>query len=242
MRTLLTVVLASLFVKAICYAGEPILFLAHWNKTASANFSSGNLKPSSASKYKITNINTKFGTGALDLIDDGSNIIYDQIKNIGAEGTVEFWIKPAWDFSANKIKRQYLRINSNVKNRIQLRTSDSPSENQSMIFIIENEEGVHFVQAYKLNWAADTWHHIAVTWGKDGMRLYLDGDLRAKNSYAGGLSPVEDYVALGKYASWSADINASVDELKIMSRQLSAEEIQADCSRNAEFSEKEESI
>ncbi len=34
---------------------------------------------------------------------------------------------------------------------------------------------------------ADAWHHLALTWGADGMKLYLDGELAGSDSYAGGL-------------------------------------------------------
>ncbi len=34
---------------------------------------------------------------------------------------------------------------------------------------------------------ADAWHHLALTWGADGMKLYLDGELAGSDSYTGGL-------------------------------------------------------
>ncbi len=35
--------------------------------------------------------------------------------------------------------------------------------------------------------AADAWHHLTLTWGADGMKLYLGGKLVGSDSYTGGL-------------------------------------------------------
>jgi len=34
---------------------------------------------------------------------------------------------------------------------------------------------------------ADAWHHLALIWGAEGMKLYLDGSLAGTDSYTGGL-------------------------------------------------------
>lgn len=84
------------------------------------------------------------------------------------------------------------------------------------------------------------WHHVALTFGPEGMRLYLDGQLAASNGYTGGLGTTsrgsgnEEPIALGASTGFSnahsvAPLSnyfaGALDEVRIYDRALSASEI-----------------
>jgi cysteine-rich repeat protein len=57
---------------------------------------------------------------------------------------------------------------------------------------------------------SNNWHHIALIFGSDGLKLYLDGDLEDSNSYTGGLGTTSggsgnfEPIVIGA-ASWNSD-------------------------------------
>jgi Concanavalin A-like lectin/glucanases superfamily len=73
-----------------------------------------------------------------------------------------------------------------------------------------------------------------VTWGDDGLQLFVDGQLVDSDNYTGGLAGNENPWAIGANAWGSGDNNldglsdwfdGQIDDFAIYDRQLSAEEI-----------------
>jgi len=59
------------------------------------------------------------------------------------------------------------------------------------------------------------WHHIAGTWGSEGVELWLDGDLVATNPFTGGIN-ISDYsTALLGTDSWTWSTPGVIDEVRI---------------------------
>jgi parallel beta-helix repeat protein len=84
------------------------------------------------------------------------------------------------------------------------------------------------------------WHHVAVTFGSQGLKLYLDGKAQDTNPYVGGLGPNgfgtgnEEPIALGAESQASGNQNltglrdyfdGAIDEVAFFNYQLSAEDI-----------------
>ncbi|MGB0723663.1 MAG: LamG domain-containing protein [Gammaproteobacteria bacterium] len=79
------------------------------------------------------------------------------------------------------------------------------------------------------------WVHLAFSFGAQGMKLYLDGELIGTNAYSGGLLGNLEPIALGANAGWSGDgtvdplyggFSGLLDEFSIFDRALSAADIQ----------------
>ncbi|MFC1705070.1 LamG domain-containing protein, partial [Nanoarchaeota archaeon] len=74
------------------------------------------------------------------------------------------------------------------------------------------------------NVAANTWIHFVGTWNGSEICVYADGNLSACNSYPGETILTRTFtVDIGEYAS--NYFNGSIDEILIMNRSLSADEI-----------------
>jgi len=80
-------------------------------------------------------------------------------------------------------------------------------------------------------WEAGTWYHLAVTWDElRGIRLYRDGQLSRKQEpltwQTEDLEP--DNITLGSWDPWGGTpVPLQIDELRIFSRPLSADEVRA---------------
>lgn len=79
--------------------------------------------------------------------------------------------------------------------------------------------------------SVDTWHHVALTFGADGMRLYLDGVEIASDSYTGGIDGNTEPFTLGASQSISDDnvanaltrfFDGELDEFAVFDSQLDA--------------------
>lgn len=82
----------------------------------------------------------------------------------------------------------------------------------------------------------NTWYHIAATWDGSVQKVYLDAAELGSRS-AGGTMQFDGTAPLGVGAkggtSWSEHIWATIDDLKIWKRALSATEIQAEMADTA---------
>jgi len=89
--------------------------------------------------------------------------------------------------------------------------------------------------------SSGTWHHVAVAFGSDGLKLYLDGALTDTDSYTGGLGTTSggagnfEPIAIGAGTQSSGDLSVTpvneffsglIDEVAIVGSSLSAETVQ----------------
>jgi hypothetical protein len=73
----------------------------------------------------------------------------------------------------------------------------------------------------------DRWYHVAASWGDQGIRLYIDGQLKGSDSYTGPAPSFTRYGIIGR-SSWpGSSCLGDVDELKIFNRALTPAEIAA---------------
>jgi Ca2+-binding RTX toxin-like protein len=88
--------------------------------------------------------------------------------------------------------------------------------------------------------SADEWHHVAVSFGDDGLRLYVDGSLAASSGYTGGLGTTSggtgnyDPIAIGADTGGSGNLTTSgysslftgeIDEVAMFGTALTADEV-----------------
>ena len=99
---------------------------------------------------------------------------------------------------------------------------------------LQSTDESHWVHGGDLS--DNTWHQATVSWGDDGLQLYVDGQLVDSDDYTGGLAGNENPWAIGANAWGSGDNNLSglsdwfdgqIDDFAIYDQQLGAEEIQA---------------
>ena len=74
----------------------------------------------------------------------------------------------------------------------------------------------------------DTWHHLAMVYDGEEVRLYLDGELDGEVPRKGDINENEASVWIGKKANESVWLDGTLDELRILNVALSEEQIQVD--------------
>jgi len=74
----------------------------------------------------------------------------------------------------------------------------------------------------------DTWHHLAMVYDGEMVRIYLDGELDGEVPRKGDINENEASVWIGKKANESVWLDGTLDELRILNVAISEEQIQAD--------------
>ncbi len=147
-----------------------------------------------------------------DGVDDYVEVGHDASYLID-NGTIQFWFnaqdttaghlfsKDAFGFVDGGHLSAYLNPSGRLEVRLQSATAS------------------YFVQSTPAQpIAAGQWHHMAFTFGSDGMKLYVDGQLAATNAYTGGLGTTSggsgntEPIVFG--ASTQTSGTGSVDPLK----------------------------
>jgi len=78
-----------------------------------------------------------------------------------------------------------------------------------------------------LEWKKGETHHIANTWGPDGLKLYLDGKLAAENGFKDGPTLFSTWIAINNVEPENAKFPSKsvVDEVRIFDHQKKANEL-----------------
>jgi len=153
-------------------------------------------------------------------------------------GTIELWLSPMVpvkempDFGpivsvvadpfAQSIPGSMLLILAN----------DGMQSHGQLVFMVNAMTGnpLSFVATAPLDWEVGSWHHVAVSWGAQGMAIRADGrEVMTNKSTATPRKPAE-LIGIGGHAypgAWSQPCRFRIDELRISSTRRSQEEIDA---------------
>ena len=154
-------------------------------------------------------------------VDGSDRLSYGTAGNFNAgAGTIEFWIKPRWQ-GTDRNDRFFFTMGD------ALWIVKDAADNLRFFLGPEDSEG-H--QGYNLGaWAADQWHHIAVTWTVPGeLKTYVDGVVRISHAASSQdlVSSIPPTMTIGS-RSGVLQANAVIDELTISDIAMSAEQIAA---------------
>jgi len=184
----------------------------------------------------ITYLQGKFGLGVLT--NAPGELVAVPIKKQIAEdekskwrwnqGTIEMWISPQFNMSevpdfAGLLTMQYEPFIAGFSGSLLIIYTKT-----HQIAFLMNANMENIIATHQLKWNKGEWHHLAVSWGEQGMRFYLDGKVVAKNRYVGGPGTLTEDVVVGNHA-WtllsSKFANTVIDELRLSDRQRIDEEI-----------------
>ena len=169
----------------------------------------------------LTGANDGISGKAMEVDGDGD---YIRLGNIGApdEGTIEVWIKYR-NFQAHADGDGIVGIGNEYGGTgdVGLMGGHQGQGASKIIFgfyqggwkwaVADTE-----VEANLLN----EWHHVAGTWGKNGIELWIDGEKKAEfKDYKAGIPKVDYATMLVGSNSWRGDLNALIDEFRLSKTQ-----------------------
>ena len=158
------------------------------------------------------------------------------------EGTIEFWIQPAWDVEPRSsgplgsLEHTLLNIGPvrpdhlYLSNHSSLTISHVSSGSLSAILSNPSYEARTVATSIR-DWRAGQWHHVALQWklddgGKTAMALYIDGRLASDRCMGNSkhpndrplkMKPLPFPVQLGSMNTGYRPSDAAIDELRISS-------------------------
>lgn len=177
-------------------------------------------------------VDGKFGRGFL-AEKEGDRLLLPSKGNLNREeGTIEMWVRHV---TSQRRRPEFAPL---FTAQIEPYTTDVPKIRGLIVQFVERSNQIIFVLGEignsknvlatpELDWRADKNHHVAVSWGGRGMRIYIDGREVARNHYRGSLPNLPDKLCIGCYA-WDVinqPAQAVIDDVRISKVQRSAVEI-----------------
>jgi len=162
--------------------------------------------------------------GALDMGYRGpaqGTLYFDGADNISPHaGTIEMWVKPAWDPNQDTTYRTFVytrHVHHLHQDGLLLhRYSGHPLQLKYMPYFQRGRT----LKADIGTWKPRTWHHLAVTWDANSntRQLFLDGVLVARDTQAKIGAQVPDIIYVGcidAKPEKARAVGALIDELRI---------------------------
>ena len=166
----------------------------------------------------------KFGNGFVS--EEVGDVIHFPVENrfVNLEaGTVELWITMGLDaaevagelFMFMTYKRGtdavFLQLNTGGVARMRIKSASS----------------WHNADSAPLDWKKGETHHMAGTWGPDGIYLYLDGELAASEAFTGGPTVFAETLEINNASPPDPKFptNCVVDEIRISDHQKTPDEL-----------------
>lgn len=174
--------------------------------------------------YTKTAINVKEGTASFTPAGKGFLQIPSGVAN-SDELTVTTWMKTSnYTYNYQRIfdfgndTDHYLFLTANT-------ASSSNSTSGQLRFGIKNGGSEQTLSITKLS---NTWHHVALTIGKDSVSIYVDGKLKATTKSItirpSDIKPVQNFIGRSQFEV-DPVLNAYLDDFRIYNCELSADEI-----------------
>ena len=162
--------------------------------------------------------------GALDVGASSRAVFYAGRGNLDkARGSIGLWVRPNWDGRDAQWRA--------------LVWEEGPTKagggslwlwkyGNSIRFDMR-DPGDHYLTASVARWQRGEWHHVVAVWdAKQGTRLYLDGKLAVSKDFTWTPRSYSRF-SVGNTAKGDRPANARIDELRMYSNPLSAEEAAA---------------
>jgi hypothetical protein len=165
---------------------------------------------------------------------DGYVNVPAAIPSPGSEGTIIFWFSLPIELSG---------ITSLHGTAIEGLAKDGPegghlvvgfnqstvySGSYAMEFGINNGRDWAYMKSATERWSANTWYHVAVSWGSGGMKMYVNGALQSANSDPRTPAAFGSNFRIGQNSSFKANGQGGlIDDVRVYSRAISDAEVKA---------------
>ena len=150
-----------------------------------------------------------------------------------AQGSFSFWMKAVDWNQDNRKSHAFVRLMSQDQESLVAVAQNLRGSYRVRLLGGVLKDGVRnpSVEAMKADWQMGEWHHIAVTWGKGKMSLYLDGEFVGARDVPAAKN---DYRLLYLGQRWDKDPGITlIDELRFFRRTLTDAEVRDEFRRLA---------
>ena len=169
----------------------------------------------------------KFGNGFVS--KEAGDVIHfpveDRFVNLN-EGTVELWITMGLDTSTITGELFMFMTYKRGTDAVFLQFNNGGVAQMR----IKSANSWHNATSEKLDWKKGEHHHMAGTWGPDGLKLYLDGELEGEDDFKEGPTVFAATFEINNASPPSPNFptNCVVDGLRISDHQKEPEEFVMD--------------
>ncbi|MBI4028464.1 MAG: LamG domain-containing protein [Verrucomicrobia bacterium] len=218
-----------LFITASLVAAADMVepcFYASWDESLSADRSAGATGPVKAGLAETDPKSARKGKAGLNAKVEGAHVDY-ATKGMwpSKDGTVAFWYRPHFDPPTNTTRHGLLYATTEknpTANQFNIRfdSSQSPYDELQVVYQSNGEVKMAII---KPKWKAGEWRHVAVTWDKEDILVFIDGVESGRADMASSFHDITQPLVVGSV--FGNDANADFDELTIYPKSLDPEEI-----------------
>ncbi len=231
----LTAILLCLTALVLC-ADDGILFQANFNTSTAPQIARGGglleakeVEINAGAGYPFKN-SIPVPAGA-DLRKHGACLIYPAKGNFDTvQGTLQLWVKPTWKAGRSFYARIFsLVFDSAKRDQVEMDGCTGfvlgKSEKSMSLELRNMRNWKDFkIEADVSDWQPDQWYHVTVTWQKGGKKIiYVNGAEAASGNYH--LPKDEPQEIIFGAPTYRIDAECSIDEVRILNRPLSPDEV-----------------
>ena len=170
----------------------------------------------------------KFGNGYVS--EEQGDVIHfpveDRFVNL-EEGTVELWVTMGYDISTVTGELFLFMTYMRSTDAVFLQFDNGGIARMR----IKSAGGWSNADSTALNWKEGEHHHMAGTWGPDGLKLYLDGELKGEDGATDGPTVFAETFEINNTSppsTFAFPTNCVVDSLRISDHQKEVNELVLD--------------
>ena len=150
-----------------------------------------------------------------DGVDDV--LTHDTLGNGGMpNGTLEMWIKPNVTIDSTLSYTPNLWVKGGAIREYFTLNWEYAGDGRLWFKLRSESLGNIFIPSITNVWSANTWYHVAVTWGGQGAKFFVNGVLEGSNPITRALLAGTYYkFAIGGYPVSNTAFNGTIDEIRL---------------------------
>jgi len=214
------------------YFKKDLLFYASFDRSTDADFARGDARCAETGEPEL--VDGRFGRALLFSSRVRACCQYQAEKNLQSDqGTIAFYFRPEWSggdyqhrhfFFYPGIRNPHAGVNAPDSMGIHTKRYRKPDQ-EIWLWYDDHGGGNNIVKSPIASWRAGQWHHVAVTWDAQWLRVYLDGKLTGQHPAGGRITEPGEAFFVGSSRNGHAPSGGALDEFYVYGRPLSLAEI-----------------
>lgn len=210
------------------YEYTPSLLWYHFNGDLSDSSGNENMGYVSGARFKEGKFNQSLYFDGKSFVEVSNSPILDGSSEI----TIELWVKPVLGKRASLVNKYVYDYSIPINERVYELDITVEGHVQFALSSDGTSDGTVWLKS-STRIPNNTWTHIAVTSDGETMKIYINGKQDKNTAEAPSIihtSPFNLYIGAWRYSLTEMDVyfTGYIDELRILNRCLTADEVQSD--------------